>query len=213
METTVGRGMNHVGFHEYRRTGEIAAVYYRRGQPTANSGRQLLCAACGQWRSAVGSRGRLCKTCHQDRWRANKGLPPLQEEVYGNSFRSGRGAPPKAYRRCQVCRVIKQLDQYTVPTRFTCPRPVAVSTCRECRVSKRTLPLIRGDVAFLKDFLPPECGVCGAPVHGRSAHINHCRVTGVIRGKLCGRCNLALGLLRDREDLIAGLLRYVRADD
>lgn len=169
--------------------------YYRGGLPTANSGRTLVCSACGETRSAVGSRRGKCRCCHRAAWRANKGLAPIP--------------PPPAYKTCLSCRVNKGLPEYVVPTAFECDRVITSSTCRECRSGRRRLPLARGDRAYLLALLGPRCAVCRDPLAGKGSHLDHCRFTGVLRGVLCTRCCHAVGVMRDRADLVAALHAYL----
>ena len=49
-----------------------------------------------------------------------------------------------------------------------------------------------------------QFGVC-------SLAVDHDHTTGVVRGLLCGRCNRALGLLRDSADVVQSLLNYRRS--
>lgn len=44
----------------------------------------------------------------------------------------------------------------------------------------------------------------------RSLHIDHCHFSGKIRGLLCHLCNRAMGLFRDRIDLIEKAAVYLR---
>ena len=50
-----------------------------------------------------------------------------------------------------------------------------------------------------------ECESCGGPPD----HVDHDHETGDVRGILCTSCNTALGLLKDSEDRILALYRYV----
>jgi hypothetical protein len=56
------------------------------------------------------------------------------------------------------------------------------------------------------------CAICG--VHqaeqNRRLHIDHCHETGVVRGLLCGNCNLALGHLKDSVEVIEKALVYMK---
>lgn len=59
---------------------------------------------------------------------------------------------------------------------------------------------------------PDHCECCGLePEKGHKRQfilgLDHCHVTGVFRGWLCGRCNRAIGSLGDN---VAGLMRAVR---
>jgi Recombination endonuclease VII len=43
------------------------------------------------------------------------------------------------------------------------------------------------------------CGICEQPFHS-PPHVDHCHVTGLVRGLLCRGCNLGLGNLKDNPD-------------
>lgn len=57
-----------------------------------------------------------------------------------------------------------------------------------------------------------KCALCGNPEtdarHGRLS-IDHNHETGEIRGLLCGRCNMAIGLLRDDPVLARRVAAYL----
>jgi hypothetical protein len=58
------------------------------------------------------------------------------------------------------------------------------------------------------------CAACGDPFGGNSyrhplaRHVDHCHASGVVRGSLHHRCNVALGLLGEDPRIIRGLLDY-----
>ena len=56
-----------------------------------------------------------------------------------------------------------------------------------------------------------RCAICRAKEPSGSGDwaIDHDHVTGQVRGLLCSRCNLAIGLLQDDPKVIAAALRYV----
>jgi hypothetical protein len=56
-----------------------------------------------------------------------------------------------------------------------------------------------------------RCLICRErPTADRALAIDHHHESGVIRGLLCGRCNLGLGYFRDRIDLLQSAARYLQ---
>ena len=54
------------------------------------------------------------------------------------------------------------------------------------------------------------CAICFAPpVEKRPLHVDHDHQSGAIRGLICMRCNYALGLLRDRVDVVQRAAEYL----
>lgn len=52
------------------------------------------------------------------------------------------------------------------------------------------------------------CAICNEVT--LRMHVDHDHLTGKVRAILCFRCNAALGLLRDRADLVERMAQYVR---
>ena len=53
-----------------------------------------------------------------------------------------------------------------------------------------------------------RCGVCSKPTPDLVP--DHCHETGSFRGWLCSKCNVALGMLDDRLDLVESAAEYLR---
>lgn len=59
------------------------------------------------------------------------------------------------------------------------------------------------------------CAIChGATVDRRKQRleIDHDHTTGRVRGLLCSACNVAIGLLRERQDICVAAARYLGSD-
>ena len=57
-----------------------------------------------------------------------------------------------------------------------------------------------------------KCGACGTdkPGGAGSWHVDHCHKSDVVRGLLCWKCNVTLGLVGDDPGLLQGLMNYLR---
>ena len=53
------------------------------------------------------------------------------------------------------------------------------------------------------------CALCLKEHKRRPLNVDHCHSTGRIRGLLCDKCNLAIGLLGDNADLALRAARYL----
>ena len=54
-----------------------------------------------------------------------------------------------------------------------------------------------------------RCGICEFKVLDKKLVVDHCHLTGRVRGLLCTKCNVAIGLLRDDPELVKAALRYL----
>lgn len=58
-----------------------------------------------------------------------------------------------------------------------------------------------------------SCAICEeACPSGRNLAVDHDHDSGVIRGLLCGRCNMGLGQFRDRPELLSAAAAYLQQD-
>lgn len=56
-----------------------------------------------------------------------------------------------------------------------------------------------------------KCAVCGEK-YGRTLHVDHCHQTNVVRGLLCQKCNMAIGLLQDSVKLLNRAISYLKGE-
>lgn len=57
-----------------------------------------------------------------------------------------------------------------------------------------------------------RCAICKIDKPGGkvSWHVDHCHVTKQVRGLLCRRCNIGLGVVADNIQLLKAMVRYLR---
>lgn len=53
-----------------------------------------------------------------------------------------------------------------------------------------------------------RCATC-LNIFVKTPHLDHCHATGKIRGLLCGPCNMALGLVKDKSETLARMITYL----
>ncbi len=53
-----------------------------------------------------------------------------------------------------------------------------------------------------------SCKICGIQLDRYSARVDHCHETKIVRGLLCNRCNLAIGLLKHSTVIMQSAIRY-----
>ena len=92
------------------------------------------------------------------------------------------------------------------------------SVCRDCQNELRVERKFGLNYKQYKKILNAQNGCCanpgckatvpGAPGRKRF-YIDHCHVTGKIRGLLCHSCNLALGHTQDKVEKLKGLIVYL----
>ncbi len=73
-----------------------------------------------------------------------------------------------------------------------------------------------GDVALEAWDQETACASCGDPVSGKNKHVDHDHSIpkkgfGSFRGILCGRCNCALGYLKEDPRRIMALFNYIKS--
>lgn len=71
------------------------------------------------------------------------------------------------------------------------------------------------DFAQYHDSQMGNCFICDEPSTGTMKHlcVDHCHDTGNIRGLLCSRCNLFVGLARNDVGLLSKAGRYLQRED
>lgn len=55
-----------------------------------------------------------------------------------------------------------------------------------------------------------KCAICLGDAKTETMCVDHCHVTGRVRGLLCNNCNTALGCLKDNADACQAAANYLR---
>lgn len=82
---------------------------------------------------------------------------------------------------------------------------------RRAEGRRRYYGLSPEDVAVMLARQNRECAICTVEIHdGRDGFcVDHDHATGRIRGLLCRKCNVMLGMVDDRPEVLASAIRYL----
>lgn len=53
------------------------------------------------------------------------------------------------------------------------------------------------------------CKICLIPQEVKTFHVDHCHITKEVRGLLCARCNLAIGMFKDDIEILKSAIKYL----
>lgn len=75
---------------------------------------------------------------------------------------------------------------------------------------KKNYNLSHKDWLILWERQNTKCAICGKLFKTPSdACVDHCHKTGKVRGLLCGRCNTAIGLLKEDLETLSNAMKYL----
>lgn len=83
--------------------------------------------------------------------------------------------------------------------------PGHAAYCRRKRLRQYGLTI--ADYDAMLDIQEGNCSVCGDKLS--IPQVDHCHDTGQVRGLLCNKCNIGLGMFRDDLDLLAAAASYL----
>lgn len=114
---------------------------------------------------------------------------------------------------CRTCGEMKPLDEYL---RQPTNRDGRRSDCKACSIARRREYELRRrygltNLAWEAMFEGQgrACAICRDGSESMGWNVDHDHKSGKVRGILCGRCNTALGLLRDSPDLCIDAAMYL----
>ena len=129
---------------------------------------------------------------------------------------------------CQKCHQDKDLSCFEQQK----DRPNPRTTCKECRYKLRNKDKEaarhriymterrkaypqhvrqvweRSKYGICKEDLGEQvCSICGSK---ERLHIDHCHITGNVRGLLCHYCNIGIGMFKDKPELLLKAIDYLK---
>jgi hypothetical protein len=147
-----------------------------------------------------------CKTCTAARGRAGYRWRQIQK---GKQLRD-KPDPVEGHKWCYGCRRMQPLENWH---KNRTQRDGLVSRCKDCRKPegradhlRRTYGISVEDREVLLERQRGKCAVCG---DDNPTHTDHDHVSGKVRGLLCGRCNLGIGLFLDDPVRMQAAMAYL----
>jgi hypothetical protein len=111
---------------------------------------------------------------------------------------------------CIECNKKKHLERFPADNQAYQGRK---NTCKDCKAkSKALIRLYKRKHGSPDDNY--ECPVCGKKQDGirrtgNSFNVDHCHITGEVRGYLCQQCNAGLGLLSDDTSFLKKAIEWI----
>lgn len=113
-------------------------------------------------------------------------------------------------KHCMQCSSIKDLDSFSNTKLKVDGKSSVCKACQRYQFVKTTYGLDRESYDILLDKSQGVCDICKTPCKtNKNLTIDHCHTTGKVRGLLCNVCNRALGLFKDRVDLLKSAIDYL----
>lgn len=131
------------------------------------------------------------------------------------------------YKICTLCNEGKNLEEFYTDKRTKNGR---TSRCKNClRTSenkKRQCPKVKkerckkealrrysiSEDLYYKIKKVKNCQCCSRKISSSEVCIDHCHISGTIRGVLCSTCNLSIGGLGDTMEGVQKALNYLKTD-
>lgn len=183
------------------------------------------CDQCGKTYQPVTDRSHFCSTKCQQRSKYSKN--PYNKETFGTGTTANKGrkqSPDHARKRAEsvarslantVRECVRCGEKYTptLAAQKYCSGRCWVSVSRLKKARKHVVRIHPEHYKVLFDLQGGKCGICGTDSgsngRGDKLAVDHCHISGNIRGLLCHKCNTALGLLNDDRVRLKAAIHYL----
>jgi len=118
-------------------------------------------------------------------------------------------------KECRKCGEVKSLESYN---KHTQTKDKHRSECKSCQAEvnadlnlKRNYGISLAEYDKMLEEQEGECKICGTTdSQGKGRfHVDHCHITGEVRGLLCHNCNRGLGYFKDNITSLLEAVRYL----
>lgn len=165
---------------------------------------------------------KTCPHCHQSKLLLEYGLNQQVCQVCQAAEEARKHLPPPERRPvldpkpCRTCHQIKPLSSYYRAAGMPDGRTLDCKDClRVMHAKPRRDANLRSryglDSISYQHLLASQdgrCAICGQEPNGTPLHVDHDHVTGKVRGLLCVRCNVVLGLLESESERVEKAIAY-----
>ncbi len=118
--------------------------------------------------------------------------------------------PPGKTKVCNICKIDKQIAEFYT---YISSSDGIMKECAVCHRERRRLckyKLTKPDVIDMLEKCNYGCEICTKSIDFDTCHIDHCHETKNIRGLLCAKCNLGIGLFCDNVEIMKSAIKYIK---
>ena len=136
------------------------------------------------------------------------------------------GRETQEVKPCSKCKAVKSVEDFHRSSRSSDELQSSCKACNKKRLQSPENVARRQRYAWLsclKRFGITEddyndmynaqmglCAICHKPENGIKLAVDHCHDSGKVRGLLCKRCNMGIGLLGDSPDTLISAAMYLK---
>jgi hypothetical protein len=133
---------------------------------------------------------------------------------HGVARRGRTGAPPKytgaeTHLCCSRCKQKLPIEEFNANTNPRCRRPRS-TVCKKCACERKTCK--EYDISperYRELHVVPSCAICKTSFETSKRFIDHCHITGHVRGVICEFCNSGLGFSDDSATRLQQIKSYL----
>lgn len=114
----------------------------------------------------------------------------------------------KEGKKCSKCLLIKNENNFANNKTRLDGKESWCKSCRSFNLRESKYGISEEEYKMLFDLQHGQCEICRKSFE--SLCVDHCHITGKVRGLLCITCNWALGSAKDNPAILAGAILYLK---